>query len=412
MEKKGLLSLLVYAHFTNDIYNFILPPLLVVMRYEFETSYFEGGILVALYLLTSGVMQTPIARFAERRGLQRHVMVAGFLGMALSMLLLAFSRSFPEFVADSFILGLSLAPYHPQGIGAVSMAFDAKERGTAVGIHQLGGNVGMFTAPLIVAALFSSMKMGWRAALVAMAAPAIFAALLLSMLFDLPTRGVVENKQEKGRERGASSPMFTPIVLLAIAYAFNAISTRAFSSFTPSYLNSVTSNVGLSEVLSSAVIASGIVAFPLGGFMSDRLGRKQVIWIAYGLAGLFFMIYSLLGGVIALPALFFAFFFGYVGSAPALAFASELGRDGRANSSVALVFGAGTVGNAAGPFIVGPLIDALGFLPSFEVISVFAILAAVPVLMIRVSGKTSSGTETSDQRSNSFELNWKGTALI
>ncbi len=379
----------MYAHFTNDIYNFVLPPLLVIMRYDFKTSYFEGGVLVALYLLTSGALQTPIARFAEKRGLQRHVMVAGFLGMALSMVLFGFSRTFPEFLIDSLILGVSLAPYHPQGIGAVSVAFDAKQRGSAIGMHQLGGNVGMFSAPLIVAALFSALRLSWTMALVAMTVPAIAVAALLSAVFEVPLDKVVPEEPKGGDRKGLLSVLFSPIILLALAYAFNAISTRAFSSFTPSYLDSVTSNVGLSEVLTSAVIASGIVAFPLGGFLSDRLGRKLVIWVSYGLAGVLFMIYSLVGGVIALPALFAAFFFGYVGSAPALAFASELGSGGRTNSSVALVFGAGTIGNAVGPFMVGPLIDALGFLISFRIASVFALLAAVPVLLITVKGAKS-----------------------
>ena len=386
MEKKGLLSLLVYAHFTNDIYNFVLPPLLVIMRYDFKTSYFEGGVLVALYLLTSGALQTPIARFAEKRGLQRHAMVAGFLGMALSMALFAFSRTFPEFLIDSFLLGVSLAPYHPQGIGAVSVAFDAKERGSAIGIHQLGGNIGMFSAPLIVAALFSALRLSWTAALMAMIAPAIVTAVLLSAVFEVPLDQAVQTKPKGDDGRSLMSLLLSPIILLALAYAFNAISTRAFSSFTPSYLDSVTSNVGLSEVLTSAVIASGIVAFPLGGFLSDKLGRKLVIWVSYGLAGALFMIYSFVGGVVGLPVLFAAFFFGYIGSAPALAFASELGIGGRTNSSVAIVFGAGTIGNAVGPFMVGPLIDALGFLTSFKIASVFALLAAVPVLLITTKG--------------------------
>ncbi len=217
-----------------------------------------------------------------------------------------------------------------------------------------------------------------------MIAPAVATAVLLSSVFEVPLDKAARARSEGDDRRSLLSLLLSPIILLALAYAFNAISTRAFSSFTPSYLDSVTSNVGLSEVLTSAVIASGIIAFPLGGFLSDRLGRELVIWVSYGLAGVLFMIYSFVGGVIGLPVLFAAFFFGYVGSAPALAFASELGSGGRTNSSVAVVFGAGTIGNAIGPFMVGPLIDALGFLTSFKIASVFALLAAVPVLLISV----------------------------
>jgi len=390
LEKRSLLSLLVYAHFTNDVYNFILPPLLVIMRADFGVSYFEGGVLVAVYLLTSGLTQTPIARFAEKRGLQKAAMIIGFLGMALSMVIMAFARDFVEFLLVSFLLGLSLAPYHPQGIGAISVAFDERERGSAVGVHQFGGNVGMFAAPLLVAAIFSVAKLSWVQAMLLMTIPAILAAAMLNGFLEVPHEQAWENEAEQVNGNGIDKrwlAFFSPIGLLAVAYALNAVSTRGFSSFTPSYLDSVTSSVGLSEGLTSGVIASGMVAFPLGGYLSDKLGRKRVIAASYGLAGALFMAYSFTGGVMALPLLFGAFFFGYVGSAPALAYAPELGKSGRANSSVAIVFGAGTVGNALGPFLAGPLIDYVGFMPTFRLLSLFALLAAAPVVAIGVKAR-------------------------
>ncbi len=380
VEKRSLLSLLIFAHFTNDIYNFILPPLLVVMKYKFDISYFEGGMLVALYLLVSGLAQTPVARFSEKHGVQKQALLIGFLGMALTMVYFAFSSNFPDFLVGSLLLGLSLAPYHPQGIGAISVAFDSKERGSAVGLHQFGGNVGMFAAPLIVAALFSVVKLTWSEAMLVITIPALIAVIFIAALFQAPKQAISDEPKEKSNKWRLA--LLSPIILLALAYALNAVSTRAFSSFTPSYLDSVTSNLGLSEGLTSFVIASGMIAFPLGGYISDKLGRKSVIIVSYGLAGLFFLLYSLIGGVLALPLLFAAFFFGYIGSAPALAYASELGKNGRANSSVAVVFGAGTIGNAIGPFMVGPLIDFMGFIPAFRIMAIFAIMAAIPIILI------------------------------
>ncbi len=377
----------MYAHFTNDVYNFLLPPLLVVMGHDFGLTYTEGGLLVALYLAVSGLAQTPVARFAEKRGLQKQMLVAGFLLMSFSVLMMGISSNFLEFVLDSAVLGLALSPYHAQAIGALSSAFKESSRGGAVGLHQLGGNLGMIAAPLLVGLLFAVLGLSWFDSLALLALPAVLAALFLHFALRMPS----DANPSVGRSpdgRKAALMALSVVFFLAIAYAFNAVATRAFSSFAPSYIDFLTKNVALSELLTSFVVASGTVAFPLGGFLSDRMGRWRVVAGSYLLAGVFYLVYSAEGSLFGLPLLFAAFFFGYMGSAPALAYAAELGPRGMANSSVALVFGAGTVGNAAGPFLVGFLIDRMGFLSAFRVASIFAMLAAFPLLPLRGARRT------------------------
>ncbi|MQY81244.1 MAG: MFS transporter [Dehalococcoidia bacterium] len=270
------------AHFGHHLMMALLSPLMPFIRNDFSLSYTQVGGLLFAYNIAYGLSQLPAGWAADRLG-PRIMLTVGVAGVAFAGLLIGLSPNYVILALFLVILGLVGGGYHPAASPLVSASVEAKNRGKALGIHQIGGTGSFFLAPLIAAGIASAL--GWRGAFLTISIPAIAFGIMFHIL--LGRRGYTTVVPKKATD--ASTVKLSEPVDLRRLSAFIAMGIASmvliYSSlmFVPLYAVDV---LGASEEAGAALLSiaffGGLWGGPLGGFLSDRFGRIPVI-IAVGL---------------------------------------------------------------------------------------------------------------------------------
>lgn len=120
----------------------------------------------------------------------------------------------------------------------------------------------------------------------------------------------------------------------------------------------LTKNIGLGEKISGYIVfASALSYIPgslIGGFLSDRIGRKKIMIIFQGLAALCFVPCAFLGNSLLIPALLIlAGVFGGAAQPANSAMVADLTNPDNRKSAFSLLYLGINVGFAFGPLIAG-----------------------------------------------------------
>lgn len=298
---RGTLGLFLLGHFTHHLVTAIHVPLLPLLRDQFSLDYFRAGLLVSAFSLVYGVAQLPTGWIADRLG-RRLLITLGFAGMALAAFAIGLARDFYQVVIFLGLVGLLGGSYHPSAPPLISEAVPQETRGRALGIHLIGGSVGFSLAPL--AAGFLASQWTWRGAFMVLAIPTGLTSLLFWRF--IRERRVSASPALAGGEQGSAWALLRSLGLLVGVAILAQATTTGVNSFLPIYL---VDKHGVSPLRAgmflSLVYGAGLVAAPLGGALSDRVGRKPVILSSALATGLLVYLLTVLPMGVGLMAVFF-----------------------------------------------------------------------------------------------------------
>jgi MFS family permease len=177
-----VIGLVGSAHFVSHVFILALPPMFPFVRPEFNVSYTELGLVMAVFNAISAVLQTP-AGFLVDRTSARTVLVGGLL---LGSAALAASVAMPNFLLFGLmfaILGVANTVYHPADYALLSSRISPGWMGQAFSIHIFAGFIGSALTPAIMVAL--ALQFGWRAAFLAMALMGAIVAVAIMLFGDV-----------------------------------------------------------------------------------------------------------------------------------------------------------------------------------------------------------------------------------
>ncbi len=361
-----ILLILVFAHFVNDWYSICIPPIIPSLKKIYAIDYFQAGILVTMPYLGAAILQLPVAHFTEKKGIRKKVLIIGFLILAVSYFLFSFSKTYMLMLAIAFFIGVGLSVYHPQSMGIISFEFKEK-KGRALGIHGAGGALGFASGPIIVGFLFHYM--GFRG-LHLLIVPGIVTALLIFFFIHI---------EEKPITSSFRSAITLRILLIGFVAMVTPFFSRGVSAFMPAFLYSKGQTLLMANLHTGFMLIVGVLAQPLGGFLSDILGRRAVIATSYTLSGIFLLLF------VAHPCLLILIIYGFFVALPVAvrhAFAAEAGGK-KIDTNIAVMYTMVMVGSSIAPALIGKLIDAFGFEIAFSLITVVAFAGATLALCIK-----------------------------
>jgi len=282
----GLVPLFVVAHTGHHIVSALLTPLLPFIRSDFGLDYTKVGILLSAYSLAYGVSQLPAGWLADRFG-PRIVLTCGVSGAALAGIIAGLSPYYSLLAAALILMGIMGGGYHPAASPLVSAAVEPRYRGRALGIHQVGGSLSFFSAPLIAAGL--AAMLGWRGTFLAISIPTFIFGIIFYLLLGRLENGQSskkksdESQQVEDETSFATKPRLVAVLICGITVMVSLYSTI---SFIPLYLVDA---FGISGEKAAALLAlclsGGIWAGPLAGFVSDRIQRHVPVIVAAGFIG-------------------------------------------------------------------------------------------------------------------------------
>lgn len=271
------------CHLINDTMQSVVPAMFPLLVDSLGLTFTQLGLISFVLNMFASVLQPVVGFITDKKPMPYALpigMVSSFIGVA--MLILA--HSYWVILVAVLFLGLGSAIFHPEGSRVSYMAAGTK-RGLAQSIYQVGGNSGQALAPLISA--FILLPFGMKGASVVLALSAIGIVILTKISLWYKAQ-LEEEKLSKVKRRLISSlpPLTKKQVTMALALLFIIIFARSFyttniTSFYVFYLveeYSLTIPVG--QIFIFIFMACGVVGTFLGGPLSDRIGRKNVIVVS------------------------------------------------------------------------------------------------------------------------------------
>jgi len=256
--------------------------LLPFITKELELSYVVAGSLVSIIHLSSfgfNFLSGAIVDVSGRRALIQFISLT--IG-ATALFLVGYASSFVWLVIIAIVIGATNNLWHPAAISFLSTRYP-DNRGYALSIHALGANTGDAIAPVATGMLLSWFV--WRETASINALPVFAIALLIVVVLTRINRksgpGTAANKGMSLREyiTGIGKLIRDRAVLgLCLMAGFRSMAQNGLLVFLPLYLADVMKvspvTMGLTVM---AMQAGGMIAGPIAGVASDRLGRRRVV---------------------------------------------------------------------------------------------------------------------------------------
>ncbi len=363
-----MLPLFILAHFAHHLITALPVPLLPFIRDEFALDYTQSGLIISAFSLSYGLSQLPSGWLADRIE-PRILITLGISGAALFGLLVGLSQTYIMMIVFLVLMGLVGGGYHPSAPPLITASVDAKNQGRALGFHLTGGSASYFLVPLIGAAMAAAW--GWRSSFIGLAIPAIILGAIFYVLLGRRSDTKHARHRITGSEERMTPPQnhwrrLVPFIILSTSTMAVMFSTTSFITL---YL---VDHFGAGRETAAAFMAliysCGLWASPLGGYLSDRLGRIPMILGISFAAGPVIYLLNLAPYGLGMGALLIAIGMIMYTRMP-VSEAYIVSHTSRRNRSTILgiYYFAGMEGSGILTPVMGYLIDQFGFYTSFTI---------------------------------------------
>jgi MFS transporter, FSR family, fosmidomycin resistance protein len=281
--------LVAFGHFTLELCQSFLPIIYPAFRDAFSLSYAQIG-LIGFVATTAGTLAQPLFGHLSDRTDSRQVAAWSVLWLGLMMGLLGLAWNYTVLLVVVALASLGSASFHPAGATVTAMSASGS-RGTAISIFSVGGNLGAALSPLLVAVGLAWFGLSGTFILIPI-------AVLVGFLL---IRGLGNNGFGATVSTKVSADPVGRGFALGLAFVVLAASARSWFQFTwmtylPTWLESHGHSVifaGQMLFLFSLAIGLGSL---IGGWLSDRVGRWQVLMVSLLLLGPVFWLYLQIDG--------------------------------------------------------------------------------------------------------------------
>jgi MFS transporter, FSR family, fosmidomycin resistance protein len=275
---------LISAHGLEHLYG---RGFLAVVPSIYETLglvNYQAGLMDAVRALSSGLTSMGSGFFTDIFQHRRAQILAISMGLiGIGYLLVAVSPTYAILLVALLLPSAGSALWHPPALAMLAQRFPHR-RGFLVAFHRSTGNVGDAIAPIVVAALLGIVS--WRL-IIGGGTPML---ILLAILIPIFLRSVGAHRWSqqtpaardtraqfqslKQAFKGGGVRAISPIFAVS---ALHGMGDRAFLWIVPLYLVQDLGRSYLFMGVHLALLQAGaIVAGPLLGALSDRIGRKSI----------------------------------------------------------------------------------------------------------------------------------------
>ena len=278
------LGLLLVVYIFNFIDRQIVTILLQAIKEDLgltDTQLgFFSGTSFAIFYSTLGV---PLARYSDRSVRRNLIALALFTWSAMTAVQ-GMARSFAMLAAARIGVGIGEAGCSPPAHSMISDLFPPERRGTALSIYALGIPIG--SAIGLAAGGWIADNLNWRVAFVAVGLPGLLLAVIVRLTLREPPRGgrlTAESTQEPLRDVARFLLARRSFLHIAFGGSLHAFIGYGAGAFNPAFFERVHgfTRTELGAILAAVALTTGVAGTFLGGFLADRLARRDPRWYAW-----------------------------------------------------------------------------------------------------------------------------------
>jgi len=364
---------------------------------EFDLTKAEFGLAASVFAFFYATLQIFGGWIGEKIGPRRGLLILGllwglstfFTGLAVGLVTLLIARA---------ILGFSESATFPTATQAMSRWMPPDRNGFVQGIVHSASRLGTFAAPIVVTTLI--IWTGWRESFFIVGVLSMAWAVVWFVMFrdrpkDMKGMTAQELSEVPAIPKAADRPpvpwkrlirTILPVTLVDFGYGWVA---WVFFTWIPTLLATVyKQDISKYGLLTSLILAGGVIGDTLGGVLSDRLLRKtgnarsaRRTLLLIGFIGSALCLVPLVFSpplTVAIVALAFSFFFLELTNAQLWSIPMDVAPTWSGTASGMMNTGFGVAGILS-PIVVGGLVDITGnFVVPFAIS--IAILVAATVL--------------------------------
>lgn len=277
------------GHAMHDTYTAFLSPLLPVFIETLSLSKTEAGLLTVFHQGPS-LLQPFIGHLADRVSL-RYLVILTPAVSATAMSLLGLAPRYLVLALLLMVVGLSSATLHSVA-PVVAGRLSGKNLGRGMGIWMVGGELGRTLGPVIIVTAIAVLGLEGTPWL--MVGGWLTSILLYVRLRDVEWRSPTSGEGLPWRQAlRVMGPLLAPLVGVVVVRAFMV---SALTTYLPIFLTEEGTNLWLAGVSLSVLEAAGAAGALLGGSLSDRLGRRRVLFFSMLATPLLMFVFLLADG--------------------------------------------------------------------------------------------------------------------
>jgi FSR family fosmidomycin resistance protein-like MFS transporter len=261
------------AHAVHDTYTAFLAPLLPAFIANLALSKTEAGLL-SVFMQGPSLLQPFIGHLADRVSLRYLVILAPSV-TATMMSLLGMAPGYGMLALFLMVAGLSSASLHAVA-PVIAGNLSGRSLGRGMGFWMVGGELGRTLGPILIVS--AVRLLGLKGTPWLMIGGFLASAVLYVRLKDVPTQPVNAGQGLPWRQALRSmGPLLLPLTGIIVARSFMV---RSLTTFLPTFLSEEGADLWFAGASLSLLEAGGVVGALLGGAMSDRLGRRLVLFVS------------------------------------------------------------------------------------------------------------------------------------
>jgi len=252
----------------------------VQIKAELGLNEAQFGLLVGTPILTGSLIRVFLGVWSDQLGGRVLNVIVMLLGAAATFLL-SYAETYPQFLAAALGVGIAGGSF-AVGIAYVSKFFSVERQGTALGIFG-SGNVG--AAVTKFAAPFVMLAFGWEA--VAQIWAASLAGLAVVFFLFTPDDPMTVERRRAGAPPPPIWMQLAPlrdirVWRFSLYYFFVFGAFVALALWLPHYLTNVYGlGIAAAGMLAAAYSIPGSLFRIFGGWLSDRIGARRVMYITF-----------------------------------------------------------------------------------------------------------------------------------
>jgi MFS family permease len=389
------MGLITLGHALTHWYPATFFMLLPLIGTELGLNYSQIGLLMTCQYAAGALSNVPGGMLADMWGKKGQLMALSLFWVGFPYLLMGFTSQYWMLLCCITLVGVGNNLWHPTAIPALARMFPER-KGLALSLHGMGGNVGDALAPLAVGLMLSAYT--WREIVVINIVPGVLMSCLI--LFYLgairfaPRHHASLDTASHTDDAGQSLTSYiagfrklikTPgLLMLTLSSSFRSMTQATLMTFLPLYLANEMHYplfwVGASMAL---LQAAGFLAAPIAGHLSDKLGRRRILMSCYATSAGVLLLMTFAGGTSLFVFLIAVLgFFLYAARPIMQAWMLEATPKNMGGTSIGLMFGMQSGGQALAPIVGGMVADHYGLMASFYLLAATILIANVMVVFV------------------------------
>lgn len=388
------LAILAVANVLDTMSSTIFVPFLPSLAEDIGASAFVIGLVFAVPAVVGAVATAPAGYLSDRWG-RRPLIWTGVTFSALPVMAITFAWSPLVLLSLLGLDALLRAVVSPATNAYIGDTYTEEERGSAFGVYQTTAMIGAAAGPVIGGVL--AELGGVRVPFLVLGAGTLIGGLILFAF--LPPVDNSGNPEEEdlsdilpafSRESIGIFLSVPAIAWLATAF-INEFGTTTLNPIFPLLLRETVGRgptyVGATY---SALALAMLIFMPIGGRVSDRLGRVRVMSVtAFGWCVVMIGLTTATSPLIPPVLMFLGGVLSAFAAPASLALRYEIAPDGREATFGGITGTASSVGKAAGPLFAGVVTGAWG-VRTTALAAGLSWLVAIPLFVLLIPETASS----------------------